>query len=162
MTTILWATVWGIVGGLLAQRIGLPGGAAVGAMFGSGLYNLLISTQVPLPPSLEIGAQIAVGVSIGFSFNRELLSNAGLVLFWALVGALVFLTVGLLLAFLVSRFSPIDFSTALFGFSPGGFTGMSILAAAEGGNAAIVALIHFVRVVLLFVIVPLLVRLLVR
>ena len=162
MTTILLATFWGTLCGLLAYRVGFPGGAAVGALFGSGVYNLLLTRAVPLPPALEIGAQIAVGVAVGFSFNRELLSQAGPILLWSLLGAATFLVVGLGLAVLFARFGPVDFSTALFSFSPGGFTGMSILAGAEGANAAVVALVHFMRVVLLFVVVPFLVRVLVR
>ncbi len=162
MTTIIWATLWGTAGGLLAHRVGFPGGAAVGALFGSGVYNLLLTRSVPLPPALEIGAQIAVGVAVGFSFDRTLLTNAPQILLSALAGAVTFIIVGLGLAFVASSLGFMNFSTALFSFSPGGFTGMSILAGAEGGNAAVVALIHFVRVVLLFIVVPLLVRLLAR
>jgi len=61
---------------------------------------------------------------------------------------------------IASRLGYLNFSSALFSFSPGGFTGMSIMAGENGANAAIVALIHFIRVVLLFIIVPLMVKVL--
>ena len=119
MTTILWATLWGTAGGLLAHRVGFPGGAAVGALFGSGVYNLLLTKSVPLPPALEIGAQIAVGVAVGFSFDRTLLSNAPQILLWALAGAVTFIIVGLGLAFVASSLGFMNFSTALFSLLAG-------------------------------------------
>lgn len=158
MTTLLWGMVWGIVGGLLAWRIGFPGGAAVGSMIGCGVYSLLLSQPASVPKPLELGAQIAVGIVVGFTFRRELLQNGLPVLIWGIIGALVYLLVGLLLAWIASRLGYLHFNTALFGFSPGGFTSMAIMAGDEGAQPAPVALIHFVRVVLLFIIVPLMVR----
>ena len=161
MNTLIWTTIWGTLGGLLAWKIGFPGGAAVGAMLGSGSYNL-IATQVrfDMPVPLEIAAQIAVGVVVGSTFSRELLQSGVSVLVWGLIGATTYLIVGLILAWVAARLGYLTFDTALFSFSPGGFTGMSILAGAEGADAAKVSLIHFTRVVLLFIIVPLMVRLL--
>lgn len=131
-------------------------------MLGSGVVNLLVSQDVHLPKTVEVLAQVALGIVVGFSFNRSLLTSALPILMWAVLGALSYLLLGLLLAFVASRLGFLDFDTALFGFSPGGFTGMSILAGAEGANAAVVALIHFTRVILLFIIVPTLVRFLTR
>jgi len=161
MNTLLWTTIWGTLGGLLAWKIGFPGGAAVGALLGSGLYNLVatnIRYDMPLP--LELAAQIAVGVVVGSTFNRELLQSGASVLVWGVIGATTYLIVGLILASVASRLGYLTFDTALFGFSPGGFTGMSILAGAEGAEPAKVSLIHFTRVVMLFIVVPLMVRLL--
>ncbi len=161
MNTLIWTTIWGTIGGLLAWKVGFPGGAAVGAMLGSGIYNL-IATNVHfnMPVPVEIAAQIAVGVVVGSTFSRELLDSGISVFVWGLIGAFTYLLVGFMLAWVASRLGYLTFGTALFSFSPGGFTGMSILASAEGADAAKVSLIHFTRVVLLFIIVPLMVRLL--
>lgn len=161
MNTLFWTTIWGTLGGLIAWKIGFPGGAAVGAMLGSGIYNLAataISVAMPLP--LELAAQIAVGVVVGSTFSKELLQSGVSVLVWGLIGAGTYILVGLILAWAASRLGYLNFDTALFSFSPGGFTGMSIIASAEGADPAKVSLIHFTRVVLLFIIVPLMVRLL--
>jgi hypothetical protein len=161
MNTLIWTTIWGTLGGFIAWKIGFPGGAAVGAMLGSGIYNLIATNiRMPMPVPLELAAQIAVGVVIGSTFSRELLYGGISVFVWGLIGAFTYLLVGLTLAWIASRFGYLAFDTALFSFSPGGFTGMSILAGAEGANPAKVSLIHFTRVVLLFIIVPLMVRLL--
>ena len=159
MNTIIWTTIWGTIGGLLAWKIGFPGGAAVGAMLGSGIYNL-IATQIhfDMPVPIEIGAQIAVGVVVGSTFSHELLESGISVFMWGLIVAFTYLLVGFILAWIASRLGYLTFGTALFSFSPGGFTGMSIIAGAEGADPAKVSLIHFTRVVLLFIIVPLMVR----
>ena len=161
MNTLIWTTIWGIIGGLLAWKINFPGGAAVGAMLGSGMYNLIATNiRFDMPVPLEIAAQIAVGVVVGSTFSHELLQSGISVFVWGLIGAFTYLLVGLTLAWISSRLGYLNFGTALFSFSPGGFTGMSILANAEGADPAKVSLIHFTRVVLLFIIVPLMVRLL--
>ena len=161
MHTLIWSTIWGALVGLLAWKIGFPGGAAVGALLGSGLYNLAATNiRYNMPVSLELVAQIAVGVVVGSTFHRELLQSGLSILAWGVVGATTYLLVGLILAWLASRLGYLTFDTALFGFSPGGVTGMSILSGAEGADPAKVSLIHFTRVVMLFIVVPLLVRLL--
>lgn len=99
---------------------------------------------------------------MGFSFRRELLQEGLPILIWGVIGAFVFLLVGLLLSVVAARLGYLHFNTAIFGFSPGGFTNMAVMAGDEGAEAAPVALIHFVRVVLLFIVVPLMVRLLTR
>ena len=161
MNILLWTTIWGALGGLLAWKIGFPGGAAVGAMLGSGFYNLIAtSIRFDMPVPLEVAAQIAVGVVVGSTFSRELLQTGVSVFMWGLIGATIYLIVGLILAWVASRLGYLSFNTALFSFSPGGFTGMSILAGTEGADPAKVSLIHFTRVVLLFIVVPLMARLL--
>ena len=157
---LVFGTFWGTLGGLLAWKLRVPGGAAIGAMLGCGLYSFLRSSSVNVPDWFSITAQIAVGIVIGFSVNRSLLDGGLTLLLLALAGAVIYLLVGFGLAVISAQLGWLEFDTALFGFSPGGFTNMSIIAEAEGANAVKVSVIHFTRVFLLFIIVPLLVRLL--
>ena len=161
MLSLLISIFWGIVGGLLAWRLRVPGGAAVGAMAACMLYNIVQTQPAQVPTWFSLAAQIAVGVTVGSTANRELFQNGFGIFAWALIGAICYLLLGLLLAIVSNRLGHIPFATGLFGFSPGGFTNMSIIAGEEGADAARVTLIHFTRVVLLFIIVPWLVRLLV-
>ena len=160
MTHLLLGSLWGILGGLLAWRLKVPGGAAIGAMVACGVYSFMRGNGYSVPTYFSVGAQIAVGVVVGFSVDRSFLGGARNLLILALMGAFVYLAVGFMLAWFSTRIGWLDFDTALFGFSPGGFTNMGIIAEAEGAEAAKVSLIHFVRVFLLFIIVPLMVRLL--
>lgn len=156
--TLLIGAFWGTVGGLLAWKLKIPGGAAIGAMFGCGLYSFLRGSSFSTPSWFSIAAQIAVGIVVGFSVDRSLVEGGRTLLLLALGGAVVYLLVGFGIAWVVTHFGWLSFDTALFGFSPGGFTNMGIIAEAEGADAVKVSVIHFVRVFLLFIIVPLMVR----
>ena len=71
-----------------------------------------------------------------------------------LLGVATFLLVGALLSFLVVRPGWLDAVSALFGFLPGGISVMSVVAEGEGGKGAVVAAMHFVRVVTILLVAP--------
>jgi membrane AbrB-like protein len=142
---LLWASLSGVLLGLLFHRLGLPGGAVVGAMLGTGLAT---------PKGLGLVVQPLAGILVGLSFRREPLSPK--LLPYALLVALAFLALTLLLAKPLGR-PP---KALLFALAPGGITGMGPLSQSEGGNPALVGVFHTVRVVLLFLLVPFLARLL--
>ncbi|WP_456447178.1 AbrB family transcriptional regulator [Oceanithermus sp.] len=159
MNGLIAAAVWGGLGGWLAWRVHLPGGAVVGAMLATALFNFTQPVRAVMPVGLEVVVQIAVGVMIGLSADRALLPMLRTVLPLALMGALGFLAFGFSLAALAVRMGWLDAATALFGFTPGGISVMSLVAAEEGGQAAVVATMHFVRVVTILLAAPLIVRL---
>ncbi len=152
----------GTASGLVFMRFGLPGGAVVGAMLGTGAFQMLSPVRAHASAHFDTVVQIAAGILIGLSFSRELLQIAKSALPWALLAAIVFLAVGVGLAFLVARFSDVNFATALFGLAPGGITGFGAMAQAEGNNPAMVGLFHLIRVITLFLLIPLLGRMLSR
>ena len=139
----------------------MPGGAIVGSMLGAGLFSAMQTEAVVMPRSMSLILQLFVGVLVGSAANRELFSSGLVALSWGLIGAFTYLIVGAVLAIIAWRLGYLELDTAIFGFSPGGFTGMAIIAQGEGADAAQVALIHFTRVFLLFFIVPTFVRLMV-
>ncbi len=112
-----------------------------------------------MPQYAEVAIQIAVGVLIGLSADRSLLPLLKTVLPLALLGAAGLVLFGSLLALLSVRMGWLDGVTALLGFTPGGISVMSLLAEEEGGKAAVVATIHFVRVFTIMIVAPLLLRL---
>lgn len=149
---LLRASLSGVFLGLLFHRLGLPGGAVVGAMLGTGLAQVL-TPPAPIPKGLDLLVQLLAGVLVGLSFRRELLSPK--LLPYALLAALAFLALTLLLAKPLGQ-PP---QALLFALAPGGITGMGPLSQAEGGNPALVGVFHTVRVLALFLLVPLLARL---
>jgi len=152
--------VAGLAGGLLAKKVGLPGGPVVGSMLGSGLLAVILPGSYELPESVSTAVQIMLGISLGISFDRSMLLIGGRLLPLAMLSTLVLLVTALGMAWLAQHFGVIDVATALFGFSPGGMSGMSLLAQAEGYRAPVVAFLHTVRIFTLFLVVPLLGRLL--
>lgn len=158
MEKYLLVVIAGVCGGLAAQRYNIPGGALVGAMIFSGVMTLMLPEGMSMPPKLGLAVQILLGISLGLTFDRSFLQLGPKVLPLAVLSTIVLLSVAVGMAFLASRLGLVDFGTALFGFSPGGMSGMSILAQAEGQKGSIVAFCHLVRVFTLFLTVPMLVR----
>ncbi|HFB39313.1 MAG TPA: hypothetical protein ENJ76_02725 [Oceanithermus sp.] len=147
-----------VAAGLLAHHLRVPGGAVVGAMVGGALYNFSGAPRAELPGWAGVSIQLLVGAMIGFSARRELLPVLLRVLPVALLGVATFLLVGALLSFLVVRLGWLDAVSALFGFVPGGISVMSVVAEGEGGKGAVVAAMHFVRVVTILLVAPWLAR----
>ncbi len=156
--TLVFGAIFGIIGGLAARHFNMPGGAFLGSMLGCAAYSATVSGGVVVPPNLRLAIQIGAGIMIGATVNRELFSSGFYVFFWAAVGATTFLAVGMLLAYITIRLGHIDTATAVFGFTPGGLTGMAVIAQEEGAIAAKVVAMHVTRVFLLFFTVPFLVR----
>jgi uncharacterized protein len=148
----------GILGAMISERFNIPGGAVIGAMLGSGAVTLAFPGGVYLSPRVATGAQIILGILLGMTFDRTFLVMGPKVLPIAVGSTLILLLVSVCMAYLASRIGLVDFGTALFGFSPGGMSGMAILAKTEGHNPPLVAFLHMVRVFTLFLVVPLLVR----
>lgn len=158
MTSLLTAGLCGVALGLLFWRFGLPGGLVVGAMIGTGLYQLFAPERASSPGWFEFAVQLSAGVFIGLTLNKEVLQAARAALPWAVAASLVFLAVGAGMAYLITRWTGIGLVTTLFGMAPGGIGSMGVMAQAEGGKAAIVGVFHTVRVILTFLLIPLLSR----
>ncbi len=159
MSRVLTIIICGAGGGLLAKRLGVPGGAVVGAMLGSGLAAVAVPGSFSMPEWCSSVVQIMLGISLGITFDRSFIELCGQILPLAIFSTLVLLAVSLGLALLAARLGLVDFATALFGFSPGGMSGMSLLAQAEGYRTSVVAFFHTVRIFTLFLVVPVLGRL---
>ncbi|MGK2906272.1 MAG: AbrB family transcriptional regulator [Desulfuromonadales bacterium] len=154
MDRVVVILVVGVVGGLLAKNFGMPGGPVVGSMFGAGLAAVIFPGHLIIPDQVSTSVQIMLGVTLGMTFDRSSLLLLGRLLPLAVLSTLALLCCAVLMAWLAQRAGTIDFATALFGFSPGGMSGMSLLAQAEGRQTDIVALLHTVRVFTLFLLVP--------
>ncbi|PZA07963.1 hypothetical protein EWH23_08585 [Meiothermus sp. PNK-Is4] len=160
MSAFLAASLCGITFGLVFWRLNLPGGPVVGAMLGTAAYQLFAPAKATTPDGMDLLVQLAAGILIGLAFNRELLHIARQALPWAVGAALALIGLGAGLAWILDRYTGIGLVTALFGLAPGGITGMGVLAQAEGGRPALVGVFHTVRILLTYLLVPLLGRLL--
>ncbi len=144
----------GIGGGWLFERLHVPGGAIVGSMLATGLTALSFKYAVQLPAPAGTAIQIMLGISLGLTFDRSFLPIAVKIFPLAVISTLVLLCVAVLMAICAHKLGIVDFATAVFGFSPGGMSGMSVLAQAEGHQTPIVAFLHVIRIFTLFIVVP--------
>ncbi len=154
MVGLFWGFLSAFALGLLAFWLRVPGGAVVGAMLGAALYNFSGAPRAALPGWAGVLIQLLVGAMIGFSARRELWPVLLRVLPVALFGVFSFLLLGGALSYLVVRLGWLDAVSALFGFVPGGISVMSVVAESEGGEGAVVAAMHFVRVVTILLVAP--------
>ena len=158
MERVLLIVLIGTGGGLLAVRLNLPGGAIVGAMLGTAAAAILIPGQFVIPQRLSMVIQIVLGITLGLSFDRSTLELFPRILPLAMVSTIILLFLTVIVAWLAQRLGILDFATALFGLSPGGMSGMSLMAGSEGHRVDVVALLHTFRIFTLFLVVPLLSR----
>lgn len=160
MERIFLVVMAGSAGGLLAAKMNFPGGAIVGSMLATALAAILIPGSYVIPDNISTLVQIVLGITLGMSFDRSTLELMPRIIPLALGSTFALLLVTILLAWLAERFGLISFATALFGLAPGGMSGMSLMAQTEGYRTDIVALLHTVRIFLLFLLVPILSRVL--
>ncbi len=154
----------GTVGGLAAKYTKMPGGSLLGAMFATGIFSLLVADPEPLPEGFRTVALLLLGVSIGSSVERDMLRRIRRALVPAMGAILILIAAGFGLGWSLSRFAPTDLSmvTILLGCMPGGASGMAAMAGDLGGDVRLVASLHMVRQIMVFGILPFVLRWLVE
>lgn len=160
MEKLIFVILAGSIGGVMFQRLNFPGGAIVGAMVFSGVVSMLSSEHIVIGNNISLIIQIILGVSLGITFDRSFMGMIVKITPLAVLSTFILLGAAFLMAYIAKKMNIIDFGTALFGFSPGGMSGMSLLAQTEGHKTQIVAFLHTVRIFTLFIIVPVLSRIL--
>lgn len=148
----------GIAGALLAVKLSVPGGAIVGAMLGSGIVTILSASKIVIPGPINFTIQVALGIMIGTSMDRELLKVASKVVPVAIAGSVIFIAVGVFIALFVYKLGFLDFTTALLGFTPGAMSSVLGLAISMEAKLALVATIQIIRLIMLVIFLPIIVR----
>jgi len=158
MERVLLIVAAGVAGGIIAQRMHFPGGAIVGSMLASALAAVAIPGQFKIPGNISMLIQIMLGITLGMSFERSSLELIPKIIPLAMVSTFILVVITVLMAYFAHRIGIIDSATALFGLSPGGMSGMALMAQNEGFRSDIVAMLHTFRIFTLFLVVPLLGR----
>jgi membrane AbrB-like protein len=145
--------------GLVADRLHIPGGLILGAMLGSAGVTLLSGQAAAVPPVLRSGAFIVIGAAIGVTVTRAAVVSLGSVLAPAVLAGALVIVAGLGIAYLLRAMGMAPPGDVL-ATSPGALSVMSAVAVEQGTGAVEVALFHLVRVVMVLVSLPLIIRLL--
>lgn len=146
--------------GLLAARLGIPGGLITGAMVGAAAVNLTRGgTAVAVPQGVQTAALLALGAGIGATITRDTLTSLRAAVLPAVLAAALIILAGIGIALALRALGiapPLD----LLATSPGNLSALSAAAASRGSGAAEVTLFHTVRVVLVLLSLPALTALL--
>lgn len=158
MTTTLVVLGVGGVGALAGHFLRLPFGALLGALVGVGALELGTGIQLTLHPSWQLAAQILIGAAIGVQLRPEAFRSFRRIIGPGLVAVVLTVLTGVVLGGALFLLADIDPRTAFFGMMPGGVGEMTAAAAALGGEASLVVMMHLVRLLIVISALPIFLR----
>ena len=130
--------------GLLFRHLGVTSGAMIGSMLAGAVFTVFKGKN-RFPSQIRTCMSILSGAYMGCRFSRADLANikvlAGPIVIMA-VGIAVFILVN---AALLSRFTDLDYQTAIFASTPGGQSEMAILSEEMGVDTFKVSVLHTCR-----------------
>jgi uncharacterized protein len=155
LVLLLLAGVIGVLGGL---AIRLPAAFMLGPMVASAAFHLAGLTSSRPPMELSSAAQIIVGSALGCRFSGAPLRSIVSAFWKGSAATLLVMTVALLAALALKHLTGIPASAVLLAFAPGGIAEMTLVAFGLGIDVAFVTVHHLARVVIVFILAPMLFR----
>lgn len=143
----------------LAGVIGLPSPPLFGALLVGLAYALLSTVPLELPAAGTLAAQAVTGVALGAYLRLSTLGAVGSR--WPSVLLVCAATVALSLAagLALSRITGVDRPTSSLGMIAGGATGIVAMSSELGADDRLVAVMQYLRVLVVVALTPLVVRL---
>lgn len=156
---ILRTMLAALAGGLILDRLKVPAGALIGAMLAVAAVNLTGAQTADAGSVLRFAAFVVLGWELGSGIDRSTIESlrSALVPILVVVGGL--LAMSALLAVVLHR-SGLDSITSFLAASPGALSQMVALSAEFGANAVVVSVVHLIRVVVVILMMPVVVKLL--
>lgn len=160
---LVWAgiAVTTLAGGTVFENWGLPAphllvGLVVGLVVAvSGLARW---SGLVLPRLVNLSAQAIAGVLLGTYFSIAALRQVGVALIPLLAITLVTVAISVVAGLVVARTTPLDRPTATLGLIAGGSAGVIVAAEDLDADARVVAVLQYVRLILVVATAPVLVR----
>jgi len=135
-----------LAGASVATVLKLPAAPLLGAMTGVIVVNLAAQTAFELPMSAKWVIYVAVGWLLGQSVTRDTLGSLKTSAVAIVAVVLAFLVFGLVLAWVLQRFTDLDVTTALLSTAPGGIAQMGVIAVDAKADVPVVLAIHVLRI----------------
>lgn len=132
----------------------LPAGIVIIPLVITALINVSIIELPPLPPLLLVAAQVTVGIGMGKKISLKDLKAGGKYSFVYFGLTLALITISFGLGALLAIFTSLDLPTALLSAAPGGLIEMVLTASMVGADPAIVSALQLVRILIIIVFVP--------
>lgn len=146
-------------GAAIGWALRVPSGFLVGAMVATAAGNLLLSHKpVTMPAPLFALGLALIGGQIGSHMTRETLGTVRSSLVPAVLSMFALIALGVLVAVGLRLLGKMDFLDAIFATSPGALSAVTGMSARVGANAALVASFHVLRIILVTLSLPLLLR----
>lgn len=145
-------------GGLVLDYFEVPAGAMVGSMMVI-IVLMMAGNAVSVPGWIKTVTQLATGSILGARLGISDLIGLREIAVPAVMLLIVMTSVNLAAGFMVYRFTKLDMSTALYSCAPGGSNDMAILAEEMGCDTPKVIALHVLRICLVVVVYPMLMKL---
>ena len=130
--------------GLFFNFLGITSGAMLGAMLAGATFTIFMGKN-KFPVNLRTFMSILSGAYMGCKFTRADITNIKVLLIPILIMFLGILTFILVNAALLSRFTDLDYQTAMFASTPGGISEMALLSEEMGVDTFKVSILHTCR-----------------
>lgn len=135
----------GAVGAALGRLLHLPLWPLTGALVGAGTVQLAVGSDAPFPSWALFVAQVLVGSTVGARLGPTVLQEFRVIIVPGMVAVVATVVAGIGLGLAVWWIMPIGLVEAVFGMVPGGVGEMVAAVASLGGDSALVAGIHIIR-----------------
>jgi uncharacterized protein len=140
------------------EWLNLPAALLLGSMAAAAVFAIA-NTGLRVPPHLFVGAQAVIGCMIARAFPLSIFSEVAHDWPIFLGGVLSVIAASAFLGWLLTRWQVLPGSTALWGTSPGAATAMMLMAESYGADIRLVALMQYLRVVVVAVLATIVARL---
>lgn len=156
---LTFAATCGVAGGLFARAAGVEGGLIFGSVVGTVGATTLLRRAVEVPEYVKTVVFLLTGSQVGMLVTRESLETVRDSLAGAIVTSLLLILTGVLVAYLLRRIGHAP-DADMLATSPGALEALVGLAADWRYNPLQVAVFHLVRLLLVVLSIPVIVRLL--
>jgi uncharacterized protein len=152
----------GVAGAVVGPLLRLPAGTFLGPTLLSAVLTLTGVIDVAVPPLLREVAFAAIGLYIGLRFERETLRRLGRLLVPVLVSIVALVAGCFLLGWLLKLTADVSLLDAYLATTPGGLPAVLPLAIGSGADATFVLAVQGLRLLVMVLAAPAVVRLLLR
>lgn len=150
---LLLTVLAALCGGLIGRALKIPAGVMLGALFFVVLMNVF-TDRAYVPGDFRPWIQMTSGALLGSGISRRDIKELKYLLVPGMIMLIGMLLFNLAFGYLMFRFSTLDLATCLLAMAPGGMTDMSLIAADLGGDMATVTILHLVRLLVIYAVLP--------
>ncbi|WP_224414401.1 AbrB family transcriptional regulator [Modicisalibacter tunisiensis] len=148
----------GLAGVLLGRWLRLPNPLLFGPVLVSAVLHVSGTTEASIPPLIVALAQVIIGLSVGVRFGGTPLRDVGHSLVMAMVQAVALLLIAVGAAWGIHAATGVSAAAALLAYMPGGAPELSLVALSLGIEPAFVTSHHLLRLTVLILLLPWLLR----
>ena len=150
-------------GAAVASRVRLPAGMLLIPMVAAAVVALLVPDgDFDVPDLLQQGAFALIGLQVGLRFTAETVRSLGSLLLPVLAAIAVLIVLSFGLAVVLELTTTVSLSDAYLATTPGGIFAVVAVAFGAGANTTFIVAVQGLRVLVMVLLAPLMVRRLAR